>query len=208
MSRRRLPKSFRPAESESLIAAAVVPRDKIIVLLGLYAGLRVSEILDLEVTDIDLVGEMVMVNRGKGDKDRVVPLAKRLAGPLREWISGRQSGWLFPSPRKPGQRLSARAVQRMIKRIAKLAGILDTNSRRSTPHKLRHSFATSLLRSGADLAEISAMMGHSSVAVTSLYLSADPQRMQLAVDRLNFGATTPEKPDPTPEPPEEPKPSC
>jgi integrase/recombinase XerD len=206
MSRRRLPKSFRPAESEALIAAATSARDRLLVLIGLYVGLRVSEILNLEVPDVDLIGAMIAVNRGKGDKDRRCPIPDKLAGPLHDWIGLRQTGWLFESPRKKGARLSCRAVQRMLKRLARDAGLPDWDkARKYHPHAMRHTFATSLLRAGCDVSELQALMGHANLATSATYLSADPFRMKAAVDRLNFGATTPEKPDPKPESPEEPK---
>jgi len=197
MPRRRLPKSFRPAESESLIAAAVVPRDRCIILIGLYAGLRVSEILNLEVTDVNLDQNLLAVNRGKGDRDRVCPLPDLLAGPLRDWIGARTEGFLFESPRKPGQRLSSRAVQRMMKRVAKAAGFPDWEKPRGVnPHRLRHTFCSSLLRAGCDIATARDLMGHASISSTQIYSWSDPFRMKAAVDLLDFGPRSPGPPEP------------
>jgi site-specific recombinase XerD len=121
-----------------------------------------------------------MVQLGKGSKDRNLPLAQKLVDPLFAWLAGRTSGWVFPSPRRANQHLSARKAQLLVKEIAQRAGL----AKRVTPHILRHSFATRLLWSGADLREVQELLGHSSVAVTMIYTAVVPERLRAAVDRL------------------------
>lgn len=178
--RRRLPKFLSTAETNQLLAAAQTDQERIILLVGLYCGLRVSELVNLRVEDVDLGQRLVMVQEGKGAKDRNLPMPAKIVEPLRLWLAGRTSGWVFPSPRFPGRRLSIRFVQLLIKAIAKRAGL----AKRVTPHVMRHSFATRLLWSGADLREVQELLGHSSVAITEIYTAVVPERLRGAVDRL------------------------
>ncbi len=115
-------------------------RDRLIIMVGLYAGLRVSEIVGLRIERIDLDRGQILVYQGKGGKDRIVPISAKLEGPLRTWLRGRTEGWLFPSARIQDKPLSIRAVQLMIAATAKRAGIRRPDpSQRVTPHKLRHT---------------------------------------------------------------------
>src|SRR5579859_1536159 len=180
---RRLPEFLRPAESDALIAAADSQRDRLIVLCGLGLGLRVAELTKLRIEDVDLAEKSVFVRLGKGKKDRYVPIPVDLVQPFANWIGQRSSGWVFPTPRRPEKPLTTRAVQLLMKRLRSKAGIL----RRVSPHVLRHSYASSLLRSGADVAEVSRLLGHSSLQVTSRYLHCDPARLKPVVDKLRLG---------------------
>lgn len=180
MARRRLPVYLRPQELERLFAEAPNPRDHLMLIIGAYAGLRVSEIVRLQVEHIDFEGGMLEVHAGKGDKDRTIPLHQRIAWDMRVYLAGRQTGWVFPSTRGPSGHLMSRAVQLMIAAAAARAQI----PRHVTPHKLRHSFATLALAKGADLMEIKDLLGHASVATTQIYLSVMPERLRGAVDRL------------------------
>ncbi len=184
---KRLPIFLHGDEPERLFAAAVALRDRTLILVGFYLGLRVSEIVCRQVEDIDLDRALCVVRKGKGDKDRAVPIPVALLPALRAWIADRTTGWLFPSTRSQTGHLSARAFQKSIKLTAARAGI----SRHVTPHKLRHSYATALLHSGADIIEVRDLLGHSSVATTQIYLHTEPERLRAAVDRLRFGAGTP-----------------
>lgn len=182
---RRLPKSLPRTDCDALVAAAVKPRDRLIVQLGLVCGLRVSEITGLEVSDMDSEAGMVLVRHGKGDKDRVVPCPSWLVVQLQRYLAGRLTGYVFPG--RQGRELSSRTVQRLMKRLAKKAGIVDWDRpRRVNPHRLRHTAATTLLRAGADIVEVAQYLGHGNIATTQLYVSADPQRLRLASERA-FG---------------------
>lgn len=179
MAKRRLPIVLREPEMAALVAAVPTARDRLIVDLGRYAGLRVSEIVRLRVEHLDLDAGLIEVHAGKGDKDRNLPLHRSLVEPLRACIGDRATGWLFPSPRGAGH-LTSRSVQRMIAASAARAGI----ARRVTPHKLRHTFATTALRRGANLRQVQELLGHASVATTEIYTHLDVDDLREAVSRL------------------------
>jgi site-specific recombinase XerD len=153
-------------------------RDFVMVETSLLSGPRVSELCDLQVTDIDLARAMLAIQLGKGSKDRNIPVGARLLIVLREWIGDRTAGWLFPGPK--GRRLNPRTFQRRLDRLATVAGI----AKDIHPHLLRHSFACSLLRSGADIREVQEALGHANLATTQVYLHVDQARLRAAMDRL------------------------
>jgi integrase/recombinase XerD len=183
MARRRLPVYLRPKELERLFAQAPTPRDRLVLVIGAYAGLRVSEIVELRVEHVDFEDGMLEVHQGKGDKDRNVPMHQRIAWDLKVYLDGRREGWVFPAVRLShgaSGHVTSRQVQRMILAAAARAQIV----RHVTPHKLRHTFASNLLFEGADLLEIKDLLGHSSVATTQIYAIARPEKLRAAVDRL------------------------
>lgn len=182
--KRRLPRSLPLAESTALLGAAAKARDRLLISLGLFAGLRCSEMTRLEVLDLDLAAGQALLRASKGDKDRVVPLPAHLVKELLAWLAGRTTGLVFPSPRGGG-RLTNRAVQRMVKRVAVAAGIPGAElPRRVHPHRLRHSAATEMLRAGVDIMTIKDILGHSSIATTQLYVSSDATHMRAASEKL------------------------
>jgi integrase/recombinase XerC len=181
---KRLPRSFPQAEAAALLGAAVNERDRLALLAMFLCGLRVSELTGLQVPDLDFAAGRLMVREGKGAKDRALPLPARLAAPLEAWLAGRTVGYVFPG-RFPGSRMSSRTVQRMIKRTAARAGLPDALKPRAVhPHRCRHSFATYLLRSGADIIEVRDLLGHSSISVSQVYLSAEAGRLKTAAERM------------------------
>ncbi len=178
---RRLPEFLRPHEADALLAAATRPRDRTLILVGLGAGLRCAEITALRVEDIDLADGLIFVRQGKGKKDRYVCTPPFLTAALVGWIGDRRTGWVFPSPVLPGKPISTRAVRLLLARLRAAAGIV----RRCHPHTLRHSYSVGLMRSGADLPSISALLGHSSVMVTArTYMHCDTTLLKGVVGRL------------------------
>jgi integrase/recombinase XerC len=149
------------------------------------AGLRVSEAvaLNVEDTEINERSGWVLVRRGKGRKERRIPLSlearKELAVYLEVRPGAKDTGALFLS--KSHRRLQSRAVQRMVAGAAHRAGVSD---KRVTPHVLRHSFATRFLRKGGDLATLRDLLGHRSLETTSRYLHPDAARVQEMVEEL------------------------
>jgi len=178
---RRLPEFLRPAESRSLLRAATDPRDALLLLCGLGAGLRVAEITHLRIEDVDLAGGTIFVRQGKGAKDRYIPCPAFLLQALAAWIGERQTGWVFPG-RKAGKPLTTRAVEYIVERLKEDAELV----RRVHPHCLRHSYATGLLNAGADIMQVRDLLGHSSVATTQVYLSVCSDRLRATVDRLEL----------------------
>lgn len=182
--RRKLPTFLRDDEPERLLEATTNTRDRVLLMTLLMLGLRVSEGAKLKIEHIDFRRASLLVKEGKGQKDRILPIPKRLVGILRGWIGPRKKGYVFPS-RCGGGRLTNRAIQRMLKRVAEAAGLDGAlEPRRFHPHALRHVFATRLLRAGADIVEVQHLMGHSNIATTAIYLHADPERLRSAVDRV------------------------
>ncbi len=187
---RRLPIYLTEHERDLILEVALdsaprgVPnggiRNAAILGIGLYAGLRVSEIVGLDVSDVDLDAGTIRVRHGKGDKDREVPLHAFAGDLIVEWLSGRldTSPALFVS--RQGTRLSVRAVQQMVGRLARDARL----TKHITPHKLRHSFATLLLDRGADLRVIQELLGHESIATTEVYTHVSQARKREGIDRL------------------------
>jgi integrase/recombinase XerD len=137
------------------------------ILATLYgAGLRVSEVTSLKVCDLDRQRRVIWIRGAKGNKDRQT----MLADPLREvlaayWRWKRPTDWLFPG-RKPGSHISSKAVFKVCRRAAQLAGI----AKPVHPHSLRHAFATHLLDSGVNLLVIQTLLGHSNLKTTARYL--------------------------------------
>ena len=157
-------------------------RNQAMVALMARAGLRVGEVLALMPEDVEVNARSgwVLVRRGKGVKERRVPLSAEARQALRAYLEVRpqRPGPLFFS--RTYQPLTGRDVQRMVGEAARRAGI----GRRVTPHTLRHTFATRFLRSGGDLATLQALLGHTSLSTTARYLHPDVGRMQEMVEEL------------------------
>ena len=177
---RKLPQLLSRDEVDRLLAAprqARGPagiRDRAMLELLYATGLRVSELVTLEVNQVDLESR-VLLARGKGNKERLVPVGAPAADALRAWLGGprervlrlRRSRDLFVTPL--GRRMTRQGFWKLLGRYARAAGI----SRRVSPHKLRHSFATHLLEGGADLRAVQAMLGHADVSTTEIYTHVD-----------------------------------
>ena len=159
------------------MTAAEAARDRALLELLYGAGLRVGELSALDLPDVD--GERVRVRHGKGDKMREVPIGARALAALRAYLPLRDhlrhprsavldGNALFVSRR--GARLGVRAVRRLVDAHAARSGLPKTH-----PHALRHSYATHLLGSGADLRAIQELLGHASLATTARYAHVDLQ---------------------------------
>jgi len=181
--RKSLPKFLTEAEAHKLLMAAEHdPRDHAILTVMAYTGLRVSEVCHLNCEDINLRERTLGVISGKGDKDRMVVFAQTMALALRRWLETREevgTDALFLN--KNGSRLSPRSVQRIVKAYAEDAGIRKV----VTPHVLRHTMATTLLRHGADIRIIQQLLGHSSIATTQIYTHVDDQMLRTAYDKAS-----------------------
>lgn len=146
-------------------------RDRAMLELLFSTGLRISELCNLSIDDVDLTRDEFSV-RGKGDKVRVVFLSDTARSAIKIYLAARKDmdDALFIQYGKNAKaaaelRLSPRAVQRLLKRYAAAAGI----TRKVTPHVIRHSFATDLLSNGADLRSVQALLGHAHIGTTQIY---------------------------------------
>jgi site-specific recombinase XerD len=158
-------------------------RQQRMLLTTMYAtGMRVGEAVELRVTDIDSRRMTLLVARGKGDKQRLVPLSPKLLTELRlYWQTHRNPVWLFPG-RQRGKPLSAAAPGRNLQRVKVRAGL----KRRFSSHALRHTFATELLEAGVDLFSIQKILGHRSLTTTALYTHVRRSHLQEACKSLDL----------------------
>ena len=194
---KRLPKAITIDQVEKLLAApdekeVLGLRDRAMLETLYSTGIRVSELVGLELDDIDLTGEALKV-RGKGKKERVVPLGSHALAAIRRYMDMMRGDARFPGvwadgkPRLPlfvnkhGGRLSSRSVRRKLDKYLKQVGLDPTIS----PHTLRHSFATHLLDNGADLRSVQELLGHQSLSTTQVYTHLTTQRMQNAYNQAH-----------------------
>ena len=152
-------------------------RDAAILELFYSSGLRISELLSLNVSDIDFLGETVRVT-GKGSKQRIVPIGGPALSAIQRYRTdaGIASGPLFVSTHRT--RITQQAVDLLLKKYLKLSSIPFKIS----PHKLRHSFATHLLDAGADLRSVQSLLGHASLSTTQIYTHVTKERLKEAYD--------------------------
>jgi len=163
-------------------------RDKAILETLFSTGLRVSELANLTKEMINLKREEFTV-RGKGDKPRVVFLSNQARYWLKEYLAKRtdMEEYMFVShdraarDRDTERMLTPRSVQRIVEKYARKAGI----TKRITPHVLRHTFATDLLRNGADIRSVQEMLGHSSITTTQVYTHVTDQRLREIYDEYH-----------------------
>ncbi|HSP43266.1 MAG TPA: tyrosine recombinase XerC [Luteolibacter sp.] len=155
-------------------------RDAAILELFYSCGLRISELLALDVKDVDFLGETVKV-RGKGAKERIVPVGGPAVNAIQRYRreAAVTSGPLFLSKRRT--RITQQAVDLLLRKYIKHSGIPFAIS----PHKLRHCFATHLLDAGADLRSVQAMLGHASLATTQIYTHVTRERLKQAYDNAH-----------------------
>lgn len=158
-----LPRYLTPEEVKRMLEVAESLRDKLMVSLLYTTGMRVSELVTIEVHDVNLEEGSIRV-RGKGSKERVVFFDSRTRELLRQYLqAGRLDHYLFPG--KNGGHLHYVTVERVVRKLAEAAGI----KKRVTPHVLRHSFATYSLARGMDVREIQELLGHASLRTTQVY---------------------------------------
>ncbi|HVN66882.1 MAG TPA: site-specific tyrosine recombinase XerD [Candidatus Sulfotelmatobacter sp.] len=180
---KRLPKALSMNEAVRLIMSArgkgPLALRNVALLELLYAtGLRASEVMSLDLADINFDVSFVRC-LGKGSKERVVPIGKAALGALKEYLAkGRP---LLPQKDKEalfldknGQRLTRGGLWLVFKKYVKLTGL----KAKTSPHTLRHSFATHLLEKGADLRSVQEMLGHSDIATTQIYTSVSRERLK------------------------------
>ena len=162
----------------------LVDRDRAMLELLYSSGLRLAELTDLNLGDVDLNDATVRVT-GKGNKERIVPVGQQARVAVRQWsisrvqLADQDETALFVSSR--GSRISGRAVQARVKHWAKQQGI-DT---RVYPHLFRHSFATHLLESSHDLRGVQELLGHANISTTQVYTHLDFQHLAQIYDQTH-----------------------
>jgi integrase/recombinase XerC len=189
---RSLPHFLSGDEIETLLTApgqadALALRDRAILEVLYSAGLRVSELAGLNDGDLDLTGGVLRV-RGKGRRERISPVGSFASHALRQWLAERilsskeKQGSLAPVfTNKFGRRLTTRSVGRMLEKYLKQTGL----DRRTTPHTLRHSFATHLLDRGADIRSVQELLGHKSLITTQIYTHVSTAGLRAAYEKAH-----------------------
>jgi integrase/recombinase XerD len=162
----RLPEMLSREEIIALFDATALPKHRLLLMTAYAAGLRVSELVHLKVTDIDPKRMTIRIEQGKGAKDRYTVLSEQLLADLRlYWKRERPTLWLFPATRKPDAPMAAETAQKVFYRSKRRAGI----GKRCGIHSLRHAFATHLLEAGTDLHRIQRLLGHGQLSTTMRY---------------------------------------
>lgn len=184
---KHLPEYLTTEEVDRLEAAVDLTsaeghRNRAIIEVFFSCGLRVSELVELKLSNLFL-NERFMRVVGKGGKERLVPISQRAVGELELWFDDRRQMRIKPGEddyvflNRRGHHLTRTMILIMVKRLGEAAGIKKTLS----PHTLRHSFATALLRGGADLRVIQVLLGHADIATTEIYTHMDDESLRQAV---------------------------
>ncbi len=180
---KRLPSHLEISEIDSLLAAIERKnprqvRDYAMISLMYATGMRVSELIALELTQVDLARGFVST-LGKGAKERVIPIGEMALEAMGDYFTHArksllkdcESDWVFVA--RQGQPLTRQAFFKLLKIYARLAGI----SKNISPHQIRHSFATHLIEGGADLRALQVLMGHSDLSSTEIYTHLNKERL-------------------------------
>lgn len=150
-------------------------RNKALVLVLAYTGLRRSELLNLRVADVDVNRRTITVKQGKGQKDRSIPMADRIVLPLMEQCTNKtDSDKVFGG-------LNERSLYRVVTGLARACGIDGFH-----PHSFRHYFATQLVEKGANLRAVQELLGHASLETTAVYLDVSQKHLVEAINRLDM----------------------
>ena len=187
--RRKLPEFLELSEVEALLSAPdtktiVGLRDQAILELLYSTGMRVGELLALNLPDMDRQSALVKV-RGKGKKERILPVGRTAMTALDNYLarryelSSRPSQAVFLSQR--GNRPDAKSIRRRIEKYARDAGI----KKKITPHTLRHTFATHMLNAGADLRSVQELLGHASLSTTQIYTHVTADRLKQVYEKAH-----------------------
>ncbi|MEN6626749.1 MAG: tyrosine recombinase XerC [Candidatus Sumerlaeia bacterium] len=158
-------------------------RDRAMMTTLVFTGMRLSELVGINLGDLDLTHQTIRV-MGKGRKERIAPLNRIVIDALNRYLEARP---LSDSPalflNRYGTRLTGRSIEKMVRHYALKAGIFKDGI---SPHKLRHTFATMLHASEVDLIEIQALMGHASIASTQIYTHTSNSKLHAAVKKLEL----------------------
>lgn len=181
----KLPVVLAEEEIISLIQKTPNLKHRALLMTSYSAGLRVSELVSLRIKDIDSKRMMILIQQGKGKKDRMVPLSKKLLETLREYFRQyKPKEYLFESEQNKAP-YSTRSAQLILRDAKRKAGIMKGGS----IHTLRHSFATHLLEAGTDVRYIQAFLGHNNLKTTMRYTHVSRfkiETLQSPLDKLEW----------------------
>src|SRR3989344_1306625 len=157
--KKRLPDVLTKEQIKAMINALTNIKHQLIIEILYSSGLRLSELIELHVEDINFEDSIIRVRQGKGNKDRLTIISKQTAAKLKAF---KKTGRIFEGR---NGKYSAKSIQLVLEKAKKKAGI----AQKVTPHMLRHSFATHLLEQGVDIRYIQALLGHSRLQTTQIY---------------------------------------
>lgn len=175
-----LPRTMSPEEVSALIdRGARTARDRAALEILYGTGVRAAELVRLRPDDVDLADRILRVRQGKGRKDRLVPFGESVRMALSEYLRERdpKPGPLFFTV--DGDPMTRTALEGIVTRAGRRAGL----TRPASPHRLRHSYATHLLKNGADVRHIQVLMGHASLSSTQIYLGVDTSDLERMLER-------------------------
>lgn len=168
---RSVPEVLSKEEVRKLLDAAKSDKHVLIIKLLYSSGLRLSELINLKLEDLELDTKTGWVRGGKGGKDRMIILSESVVKHVKHFAGERKTGYLLSG--RNGQ-LSRRAVQKALDEIAKRASI----TKKVHPHMLRHSFATHLLEAGTDIRKIQVLLGHADLSTTQIYTQVSNEELK------------------------------
>jgi site-specific recombinase XerD len=173
---KRLPKALSPDQIKKLLSVNLSSRERAVLFLILDSGLRLAEVAALELDDVDIQRGLARVRHGKGDKERWVVFGSETRSALDQWIQERarlngHCAKLFTGEQGA---LSTSGVYQLIKKTARRANLGSVVA----PHKLRHTFATEYLNGGGSIYDLSALLGHTDIRTTMIYVSVSLEHLQ------------------------------
>ena len=179
---RRRPTVLSVEEVDALLTCTPNLKHRTFLMTLDASGLRLAEASHLQISDIDSHRMQLRVARGKGNKERLVPISPRLLTELREyWKKYRPTLYLFPG-KTPDRPYASTSIQKAVKASAQRAKICKN----VTPHVMRHSYATGLLEAGVDILTISRLLGHASFVTTMVYLHVRQPHLQSTPSPLDW----------------------
>ena len=179
-TQKKLPNFLTKEEVKLLIEKAGTSKTRLIIKFLYSSGLRVSELCNLKISDLEITSKNGWVRKGKGSKDRMFILSDKLIEELKEYLKeNKNKKYLFEGPKGP---LSSRNIQKIVQRAAKKANI----NKRVSPHVLRHSFATHLLDNGTDIRIIQELLGHANLNTTQIYTHVSREQLKKIKNPLDL----------------------
>lgn len=182
---KRLP-SFMTEEEVSRLIESSSPgnetgmRDRAILETFYSTGIRISELVGLDIEDMDFISGILKV-RGKGKKERIVPIGDKAITALRHYLEGKKKQTAAVFLNKKGKRITDRGVRNIVRKYITLAGI----KQKTSAHTFRHSFATHLLDRGADLRSVQELLGHASLSTTQIYTHLTTEKLKTVYDKAH-----------------------